>query len=102
MMRIKTGDTVIIRIGKDKGKKGKVIRVLPREGRIVVEGTNMHKKHVRARRAGEKGQVATIPLPFSVANASLLCPHCGKAAKVGYRKEGTRKYRVCKKCKGEI
>jgi len=101
-MKIKTGDTVLIISGKDKGKKGKVIKSLPREGRIIVEGINIRKKHVRPRREGEKGQIVEVPAPFDVSNVKLICPKCKNATRVGYKIVEKNKYRVCKKCNQEI
>lgn len=97
-MKIKKGDTVQIIAGKDKGRKGKVLKALPKENLLVVEGMNMRKKHVRARKAGEKGQVFSMPFPFHVSNVLLVCAQCGKAVRVGYKKEGNEKRRACKKC----
>ncbi len=101
-MKIKTGDTVLIISGKDKGKRGKVIKSLPREGKIIVEGINIRKKHVRPRREGEKGQIVEVPAPFDVSNAKLICPKCKNATRVGYKIVEKNKYRVCKKCNQEI
>jgi len=101
-MKIKKGDNVLVTVGKDRGKKGKVLRALPSEGKIVVEGVQVRKKHVRAKRAGEKGQMVETPGVFSVSNVKLVCDKCGKAARVGYRIEGKRKARICKKCGAEI
>ena len=97
-MKIHKGDTVLIITGKDKGRKGKVIQALPREERIIVEGINIKKKHIKPRRAGEKGQIVEIPAPLPVSNVKLLCKKCGKATRVGYKIEGEKKYRICKKC----
>ena len=101
-MKIKKGDNVLVIAGKDRGKKGKVLRALPREARIVVEGANIRKKHVRAKRAGQKGQMVEMPGVFSVSNVKLLCPKCGKAIRIGYKVEGGKKVRVCKKCNTEV
>ena len=101
-MRIKKGDQVQIISGKDKGKKGKVLRTLPSSGKIVVEKVNIIKKHVRARREHEQGQRVEIPAPFDVSNAILICPLCSKATRVEYSVSGERKARVCKKCKKEF
>lgn len=101
-MKIKKGDQVLVIIGKDRARKGKVLQVLPDRNRLVVEGLNIRKKHVRARRSGEKGQIVQIPAPMSIANVKLICSKCGQAVRVGYRVEGDRKYRVCKKCRSEI
>ncbi len=98
-LKIKKGDTVLVQVGKDRGKTGKVLAVFPREGRLIVEGRNIVKKHVRPRRAGEKGQRILVPAPMPVARVMLLCPSCGKATRVGIQRpaDGTRQ-RQCKKC----
>lgn len=101
-MKIRKNDQVLIISGKDKGKKGKVIKVLPKESRIIVEGVNLRKKHVRPKRAGEKGQIVLIPGKIDVSNVKLICPKCAKATRVGYKIEDKRKFRICKKCKQEI
>ena len=101
-MKIKKGDQVLIISGKDKGRKGKVIEAFPKKGRIIVEGINLRKKHVKPKKSGEKGQVVTVPSSFNVSDVKIICPKCGKTARVGYKVEDKRKYRVCKKCKVEI
>jgi len=101
-MRIKKGDTVLINSGKDRGKTGKVIEVFPKDQRIMVEGINVVKKHVRAKRSGEKGQRVEVPRPFNVSNVKLICPKCKKPSRIGARIIEKRKYRVCKKCNQEI
>lgn len=101
-MRIKKGDTVLIIKGKDKGKKAKVLRGFPEKNQVLVEGVNIKKVHKRPRREGEKGQVVEVPAPLNIAKVKLICPKCGKPAKVGYRVEGKRKKRICKKCQTEI
>lgn len=70
-MKIKKGDTVVVIAGKDKGKKGKVIESFPRELRVVVEGVNMHKKHAKPRRSGQKGQIVAFAAPIHVSNVAL-------------------------------
>jgi large subunit ribosomal protein L24 len=101
-MKLKKGDTVLIISGKDKGKKGKVLRVLPKKNKIVVENVFIIKKHVRPKRQGEKGQRVEIPAPIDASNAKLVCSKCGKAARIGYKLTEKKKYRVCKKCNQEI
>ena len=101
-MRIKNGDNVFIKAGKDKGRKGKVIKALPKEGKIVVEGINIIKKHVRPKKQGEKGQVVHIPSPFDISNVLIICDKCGKAVRVGYKTVENKKVRICKKCSAEI
>ncbi|MDI6603392.1 MAG: 50S ribosomal protein L24, partial [Patescibacteria group bacterium] len=73
-MKIKKGDTVLIISGKDRGKKGKILKVFPKEGKVLVEGVNLMKKHQKSRRAGEKGQIIQLPKPIDVSNAKLICP----------------------------
>lgn len=97
-MKIKTGDTVLVRIGKDRGKTGKVLAVFPAARRVVVEGRNIVKRHVRPRRGGEKGQRVEAPAPMPVHRVMLVCPSCQKATRIGIRRTSDRRERVCKKC----
>lgn len=101
-MKIHKGDQVLIISGKDRGRKGKVIEAFPKKEKIVVDGINLRKKHVRAKKSGEKGQIIQMPAALDVSNAKLICQKCGKAARVGYKVTEEKKYRVCKKCKQEI
>ena len=68
MARVKKNDTVVVLVGKDKGKKGKVLKAFPREGKVLVEGINMYKKHERARKEGQKGQVVERAMPMQASN----------------------------------
>ena len=98
-MKIKKGDTVQIISGKDKGKKGKVIRSLVKEDKIVVEGLNVVTKHVRPKKSGEKGQRIKMSTPLHVSKVMLICPHCKKKIRVGYKiLTDNRKKRICRKC----
>jgi len=106
-MKIKKGDQVLIIKGKDKGKKGRVLRGFPAEFRVLIEGVNIKKRHQRPRREGEKGQIVETPSPLPVANLKLICPGCGKPTRVGYKekskiKNQKSKIRICKKCNQEI
>lgn len=102
-MKVKKGDIVKITSGNDKGKTGKVIRVFRDTGKILVEGVNVHKKHVRPKRQGQKGEIVRIPAPFSISRAMLVCPKCGKPIRPGMILNETGvKVRVCKKCGAEI
>jgi large subunit ribosomal protein L24 len=101
-MKIKKNDQIKISTGKDKGKTGKVLRIFPEENKLLAEGLNLVKKHVRPRREGEKGQRVEVPGKIDVSNVMLVCPKCGKASRVGYKQVGDKKVRVCKKCSGEI
>lgn len=101
-MKIRKGDTVKILSGKDRGKTAKVLRVDSPEGKILVEGINLRKKHVRSKRQDKKGEIILIPTPLSVSKAMIVCPGCKKPARIGYKKDPGRKTRVCKKCNNEF
>ncbi|MDP2910324.1 MAG: 50S ribosomal protein L24 [bacterium] len=101
-MKIHKGDTVLIISGKDKGRKGKVIEALPKEAKVIIENINLRKKHIKPKKSGEKGQIIELPGPLSVSNVKIICSRCGKAARVGYKLEGKKKFRICKKCNQEI
>lgn len=100
-MKIKTGDMVQILLGKDRGKSGKVLRVFTKENKVLVEGINIYKRHVKKTKKHEGG-IVDIPKPINISNASLICPSCKKATRVGMKIELHKKIRVCKKCHEEI
>ena len=100
--RIKQGDTVRILLGKDRGKKAKVMAVLPSSERILVEGINMVKKHVRPRKSGEKGQRVSVAAPMQISNVQLVCSACKKGTRIGVKREDGDRKRICKKCEAEI
>lgn len=101
-MKIHKNDQVLIVSGKDRGRKGKVIGAFPKQGRLVIEGINLRKKHMKPKKSGEKGQIVEMPASLNVSDVKLICPKCGKAVRTGYKLEGKKKYRVCKKCGQEI
>jgi large subunit ribosomal protein L24 len=101
-MKIKKGDNILVIAGKDRGRTGKVIKSLPKELKILVEGINLKKKHVKPKKEGEKGQVVQVPAPLTISNVKIVCPKCGKATRIGYTIEKDEKKRICKKCKQEI
>ena len=97
-MKIKINDKVKILNGKDKGKTGKVIQVFSDQEKIVVEGVNVMKKHLRAGKQGERGQVIELAGPVHQSKAGLVCPKCEAVIRVGYKLEANEKKRVCRKC----
>lgn len=101
-MKIKTGDNVIVRAGKDRDKTGKIIQTFPREEKVVVDGVNKVTKHIKAQSKEKKGQRIEFFGPVSVSNVMLVCPNCGKPTRVGYEGEGKDKKRICKKCKKAV
>ena len=103
MTAIKKGDNVIIISGRDRGKSGKVIRVFPKENKILVENMNLKKKHIRPKKQGQKGQTVNTATPFDISNIMILCPNCGKRTRIGKKiLEDKSKIRICKKCGGAI
>lgn len=101
-MKIKKGDKVKILKGKDAGKIGKVVEARPKENKVLVEGLNLVWKHLRPRRAGEKGQKIQVPKPIDVSNVMLVCPKCSEPTRVGFFQDQGKKVRQCKKCKAII
>lgn len=97
-LNVKTGDTVVVLAGKDKGKSGKIIASFPKENRVVVENVNIHTKHKKARNAQEKSGIEKIEAPIDASNVQIICPECGKATRVAHKIEGDNKERICKKC----
>jgi len=96
-MRIKKGDNIIVVAGKDKGKEGKISRVLRADEKVIIEGVNMQKKHQRPRRQGQKGQIVEFAAPLHVSNVAIKDPKTGKATRVGMKMEGGKKVRIAKK-----
>lgn len=97
-MKIHKGDQVLIISGKDRGKKGKILRVFPKKRKILVEGVGLVRKHQRGKKTGEKGQIIEMPSPIDASNVKLICSRCKKATRVGYEIRDDKKYRICKKC----
>ena len=84
-MKIRKGDNVLIISGKDRGKHGKVLKVLSKENKILVEAVNLRKKHQKPKKSGEKGQIITKPAPIAASGVKVICSKCGKAARMGYK-----------------
>ncbi len=101
-MKIRKGDTVLIISGKDKGRVAKILRSLPKKGKILVDGINLKNKHIKPKKQGEKGQVIGVPAPLDASDVKIICPKCNKAVRVGYKIQDAKKVRICKKCKQEI
>jgi len=103
MQKIRKNDIVQAVKGKDRGKRGKVIQVIPGTSRALVEGLNLAKKHKRQTRQDQKGGIVSIEMPIALANIMLVCKHCDKPSRVGFSllKDGT-KVRICKSCKEAI
>jgi len=101
-MKIRKGDSVKIIVGKDSGKTGKVAKVMPQNSKVLLDGLNLYKKHVRPKRQGEKGEIVNIPRPMDVSNVALVCPSCKEPTRIGQQVEGEKKWRICKKCQATL
>ena len=109
-LNVKKDDTVVVITGKDKGAKGKILVALPEKERVIVQNANLITRHKKPRRQGEPGGRIQQEGTIHVSNVMLVCPHCGKATRVGHRievvtKDGKQKnknIRVCKKCGKDI
>lgn len=101
-MKVKKNDTVLVLTGKDNGKTGKVLRAMPAENRIVVDGINVQKKHKKARSAQDTSGIIEQAGPIDASNVLVVCPVCGKATRVGHAIVDGKKVRVCKKCEKSL
>ena len=101
-MKIRKGDTVKVLSGNDKGKTGEVLDVIPKTNKIVVKGINIRRKHIKPRKQGEEGGIIPVECAIHAAKVNVVCPKCGKAARIGYSVEKDEKVRVCKKCGAKI
>lgn len=97
-LHVKTGDTVIVISGNSKGKIGKVIGTSPKEGKVIVEGANIVKKHVKPRNAQEQGGIVEAPAAMYSSKVQLYCDKCKKATRAAHKLDGDKKTRVCAKC----
>ncbi|MGB8706958.1 MAG: 50S ribosomal protein L24 [Dehalococcoidia bacterium] len=98
-MKIRKNDTVLVIAGKDRGKKGKVRKALPKNDKVIVEGANMIKRHSRAKGQARQAGIIELEAPLDVSNVILICNKCNKPARVGFRflTDG-RKARICRSC----
>lgn len=99
-MKIKKGDKVIVLSGDDKGKTGEVLRAMPKDGKVVVQGVNLVKRHTKPSQTNAGG-IVTKEAPISVSNVAIVDPKSGKATKVGYKEENGKKVRFARKS-GEV
>ena len=101
-VHVKTGDTVIVLSGEDKGVKGEVIAVSPEEGKILVKGVNIIHKHVKPRRQGETGGIVDAEGAIYASRVALYCSACNKGVRTKVKVEGDKKIRVCAKCGAKL
>ncbi|MBR2109410.1 MAG: 50S ribosomal protein L24 [Ruminococcus sp.] len=98
-VHVKTGDTVVVLSGKDKGKKGTVLAVSPSERKVIVEKINMVSKHVKPKRMGEPGGIIKAEAAMYADKVQVVCPRCKKPTRIGHKiLEDGSKIRICRKC----
>lgn len=101
MFKLKIGDEIVVKSGKDKGKKGRIEKILKYENKIIVPQVNIYKRHRKAT-ANQKSGIFEFARPINASSVALICPKCSKETRVGFAFEGKKKYRICKKCQGRL
>ncbi|MBI2303396.1 MAG: 50S ribosomal protein L24 [Chloroflexi bacterium] len=102
-MKIRRNDTVLVIIGRDRGKRGKVHRVYPQEDRVVVEGVNIVKRHTKPRGTARQGGIVEREGPIHLSNVMFVCAKCDRPTRVGFRLlEDGKKVRYCRRCQETV
>ena len=101
-MKLRKGDEVEVLSGKELGKRGDIMRVLPRQGKVIVDRVNIAKKHQKPTRTTMQGGIIDKEMPLDASNVGIVCKSCHKATRIGYRFEDGKKIRVCRKCEGDL
>ena len=95
--KIRKDDTVEVIAGKDKGKRGTVVRVIRDKDRVIVSGVNIVKKAMRKKSQQDRGGIVEVEAPLHISNVAIVCKKCGPT-RIGYKLDGDKKFRVCRKC----
>jgi large subunit ribosomal protein L24 len=101
-MKLKKGDEIIVMVGKDKGHKGKIEKVMPKSHTILVPGVNIFKRHTKKRDDKHPGGIISVPKALHESKVMLICPSCGKNTRIGYKNLKDEKIRICRKCEQKI
>jgi len=101
-MKLKKGDLIKVVLGKDKGKTGKIEKVLPKIKKVLVTGINQYKRHLKARAQGQSSEIVTVTKPLAVSNIAFVCSHCKLQTRIGFKIEKNDKIRICRKCEKKI
>ena len=101
-IKLRVDDTVIVNSGVDAGKKGKILKVLRADNKVVVQGVNIRTKHTKPRKQGETGGIVKVESPIHISKVNYYCDKCGKGVKLGVQVKDGKKIRVCRKCNTEI
>ena len=101
-IKLRVDDTVIVNSGVDAEKKGKILKVLRADNKVIVQGVNVRTKHTKPRRQGEQGGIVKVESPVHISKVNYYCEKCGKGVKLGVQVKDGKKIRVCRKCNTEI
>jgi len=101
-MKFKKGDNVLVTIGKDKGKKGKIEHIFLKKNQVIVAGLNIYKRHLKAQGENKPGGIIDIVKPLNVSKIALICPKCNQQTRIGFKILKDEKVRICRKCKEVI
>lgn len=101
-MKLRKGDKIQVIAGKDRGKNGAVERVYAKQNKVLVQGINLYKRHIKKSQEMQEGGIIDIPRAIDVSKVMLVCPKCKKATRIGYKEEKGKKVRVCRKCQNVI
>lgn len=101
-MKLKKGDTIVVALGKDKGRTGKIEKIFPKNNLVLVPGLNIYKKHLKKKDEKNPGGIVEVSRPLAVSKLVLICPKCKLKTRVGYKVTKKGKKRVCKKCQQTI
>lgn len=101
-MKLKKGDKVIVTLGKDRDKKGKIEKILGKSDSVIVSGINIFKRHLKPQQEGKKGGIVDLIKPLKASKVSLICPKCNQKTRIGFSVLKDEKLRICKKCKQNI
>jgi large subunit ribosomal protein L24 len=101
-MKLKKGDNIKVIKGKDKGKTGKIEKVLPKANKVLVANVNLFKRHLKARSQSQPSEIVTLTKPLAQASVVFVCPKCKKTSRIGFKIEKGVKSRICISCKSEV
>lgn len=101
-MKIKKGDKIKVIAGKDRGREGTIQTVYKNQSKVLINGINIYKKHIKKNEKMPQGGVVELPRALDISKVMLVCPSCGKITRVGYKMSENKKIRICRKCKSKI
>lgn len=101
-LHVKSGDTVVVLSGKDKGKQGKILSASPKKGTVIVEGVAITAHHQKPRKQGETGGIVQREAAMYASKVQVVCPKCNKGTRIAHKIENGKKSRVCKHCGAEL